>query len=152
MTLGIRGPIPERSDQRVRTNEGPIPTDQVKATGHVPRPQLGIVDPHPIVKEFWDSLYASAQRKYMEPSDWTFAKLTMHALQQELYATDKNGNRRPIGAVKLQVICSMLSALMVTEGDRRRLRIEVTRGDNDPEHTAEVIPLSKQIENRLNAM
>ena len=58
---GYTGPIPNRSDQRVRRNEPDTPIEKVTAIGPVPVPPLGIPDAHPFVTELYDAMKKSAQ-------------------------------------------------------------------------------------------
>lgn len=117
------GPIPNRSDQRVRRNLPDVPVEAVQAIGIVLVPELGIDNPHPVIEEMWESLKNSAQKKYYEPSDWAYAKLTMYVANEMLTYT----NGKAISSMKLAAVDSMLTKLLMTEGDRRRLRIEIER-------------------------
>jgi len=123
--------VPKRSDQRIRRNQEDIPVDKVAAIGTVPIPDLAIDNPHPLVVDLYESMKVSAQKKYFEPTDWQVARLTMLALNQELtavYTSGKNeGKPRPLSAVKLQVIIQLMAQLLLTEGERRRARIEIER-------------------------
>ena len=118
--MGDRGPIPKRSDQRVRRNIENGPVEKVTAIGTVTIPDLGFENPHPIVTDLYRSLTQSAQRKYYEPSDWQYARLALHFVDQLLKSTKPNGQI-------LATVNSMLSSLLVTEGERRRVQIEVER-------------------------
>lgn len=126
--IGSRGPIPKRSDERVRRNapEGP-PVEKVTAIGTVTQPDLGINDPHELVVDMYRSLGESAQARYYEPSDWAYARLAMLTLNQMLTAKNKNGEPIAISAMKLQVVNQMFQSLLMTEGDRRRINLEVER-------------------------
>lgn len=123
---GARGPIPKRSDQTIRRNEPEIPIDKIPAIGEVPIPDLGIPNPHPLVKDMWQSLQDSAQAIYYEPSDYAYARFTFHFCNRLLRS------RNP-SAMMLSSINSMLTSLLMTEGDRRRVRIEVERNKNQTE-------------------
>ena len=118
--LGVPGPVPNRSDQRVRRNEPEIPIEKVTEIGRVEVPDLMIADAHPFVTAFYNSLRKSAQRKYYEPSDWEYARLTLHFVNKLIWA------EKPSPTL-LASVNQMLSSLLVTEGDRRRVRIEVER-------------------------
>jgi hypothetical protein len=118
--MAITGPIPKRSDQLIRRNITD-PIDKVTAIGPVYTPTLGMTgEVHPLVRDFWDSLKVSAQNKFYEPSDWQFARITLHFLNDLLLSS------RPSSQM-LASVNQMLSLLLVTEGDRRRVRIEVER-------------------------
>lgn len=85
---------------------------------------------HQLVKDMYESIKQSAAVKYYEPTDWQMARLALYTLNQELIAAENNG--KPVGAMKLTAINQMLSALLLTEGDRRRVRLEVERAPADP--------------------
>lgn len=116
------GPIPKRSEERIRRNkvEG---LEKVQAIGIVQKPELGMVDPHPLVVDLYDSLLKSAQSRYYEPSDWHFARFVMHFVDNLLKTS------RP-SAQLLASVQSMLADLLVSEGSRRRVRLEVERSDS----------------------
>lgn len=118
--MGARGPVPKRSDQRIRRNKQDVAVETVVALGVVPVPELGIENPHPIVVDLYRSLRESAQAKYYEPSDWQFARLTMQMINNLCWSS------RP-SAQLLTAVNSMLTDLLVTEGARRRVRLEVER-------------------------
>jgi len=104
--------IPDCQDHRDRTVEIP----ELGDISH-----LG--ETHPLIEEMYESMKQSASVKFFEPTDWQFARLTLYTLNQELIAAQHNG--KPVGAMKLTAINQMLSALLLTEGDRRRARIEI---------------------------
>ncbi|AEJ95102.1 tail protein [Mycobacterium phage Phoxy] len=110
----------KRSDQRVRRNKDAVPTEKVTAIGTVPIPELGFDDPHPIVRDLYRSLTESAQRRYYEPSDWQYARTALHFLDGLLKSPKPNGQL-------LTTVNSMLSSLLVSEGDRRRVQLEIER-------------------------
>jgi len=117
--VGEFGPIPKRSDQLIRRNITE-PIDKITEIGRVEIPPLNIPDAHPFVSDFWKSLRKSAQRKYYEPSDWEYARLTLHFVNKLIWA------EKPSPTL-LAAVNQMLGSLLVTEGDRRRVRIEVER-------------------------
>lgn len=115
------GPAPKRSEERVRRNEPAIPIERIEAHGEVPVPPLNMpFEAHPMVVDFYDSLAKSAFAKYYEPSDWEYARLTCFIMQTIVSAS------RP-SAEMFKALQTAMSNLLVTEGDRRRLHIEVAR-------------------------
>lgn len=116
------GPVPKRSDERIRRNkvEG---LEKVTAIGVVTKPPLDMVDPHPITRDLYQSLSQSAQSRYYEPSDWQFARFVMTFVDNLLKSS------RP-SAQLLASVQSMLADLLVSEGARRRVRLEVERSDS----------------------
>ncbi|AKU42355.1 terminase small subunit [Mycobacterium phage UnionJack] len=132
MGAATRGPVPERTDQTVRHSE---PVDKIEVFGEVKVPALGDIsyrgETHPIIQDLYQAMQDSGQSKFYEPSDWQVARLTLLALNEELIAA--RHQNKPIGAMKLTALNQMLTALMLTEGDRRRVRIELERKPSQPE-------------------
>lgn len=117
--MGQRGPVPKRSDQRIRRNDyGTI--DTVTAIGPVETPELEMPDADQMVVDFYDSLKDSAQAQYYEPSDWQYARLCMRVMDNFL----KNPR---MSAQLLASMNQMLNCLLVSEGDRRRVQLEIER-------------------------
>lgn len=112
--------VPKRSNERVRRNLAdpitkiPFVGDGVKA------PPLDMLGAHPLVKELYQAMQDSAQASFYEPSDWVTAKVTFHFLDKLLKSATPS-------AMMLASVNSMLTSLLLTEGDRRRVRIEVER-------------------------
>lgn len=134
------GPVPKRSDERIRRNEPDVPVEKVTAIGTVEVPPLDIKDPHPLITEFYDSLAESAQSRYYEPSDWVFAKFTLHFANKLVKAAKPS-------AQMLMAINSMLTELMVSEGSRRRLRLEIER---NPSSSAQVVDIAAEFAKRAS--
>lgn len=126
--MAVTGPIPKHSDQLVRRNKQEVPITKIEAIGVVPIPDLDMPDAHQLVKDLYQAMRQSAQSKYFEPSDWQMARLTMHAVNDMLKG---RGEDRRISPMMLASVNSMLSSLLVTEGDRRRVRLEVERNQNE---------------------
>jgi hypothetical protein len=80
------------------------------------------VDPlwHPIAKDWFRSLAKSGQATLYEPSDWQTARYVAEAMSRNL-AIGR------FSAVLFASVLSGMSSLLVTEGDRRRLNIELHR-------------------------
>ncbi|RJQ79968.1 hypothetical protein D5S17_09355 [Pseudonocardiaceae bacterium YIM PH 21723] len=136
--MGARGPVPKRSHQRLRRNKDDVPAEKISAIGVVPVPELGLPDPHPIIVDFYESLKASAQSKYYEPSDWAYARFTLH-FADRLVKSGKPSSQM------LAAINSALTDLLVSEGARRRVRLEVER----EQARGEVIDLAAMFRERL---
>lgn len=134
---GARGPVPKRSDQRRRRNtpEGAEVTKiAVPPNANVDHPPA---DPlwHPRATELYESLSRSGQSHFYEPSDWAFARLLCDLLTRCMVA-DK------VPALLVGSIMADLARLGVTEGDRRRMRIELERTEQ-PEEPASVTLMAK---------
>lgn len=132
--MGQYGPIPKRSDQLIRRNIPEVPVDKLAALGVVRTPDLEFDDPHPIVVDFYQSLLESAQTKYYEPSDWQYARLALHFADRLLKSNTPNGQI-------LATVTSMLSELLVSEGSRRRVRLEIERNQDKGGDVVEVADL-----------
>ncbi len=83
-----------------------------------------------MVVDFYKSLQTSATARYYEPSDWEYARLTCFIMQTIV------SSRKP-SAEMFKALQTAMSNLLVTEGDRRRLRIEIERAKEKPKQTAE---------------
>jgi hypothetical protein len=129
----MSGPAPKRSSQRRRRNKTASST-AVTVHGPVEQPPLDLDDPHPLAVAMYESLAKSGQAALMEPSDWEYARWV--ALVQSQAAA------RP-SAMMLMAVDKMLANLLVTESERRRVRLELERGPVvDPDEQAAVTSLS----------
>lgn len=140
---GFKGPVPDRSTERVRRNKDGIDIETVTAFGYVEKPEIGFPNVHPLVRDAFESLKTSAQVRFYENSDWQYARITMYMLNEMLWQ-----NR--LSAQLLLAVNSMLSNLMMTEGDRRRLRIEIERKENNPGAEGSVTSIEEVFRERLN--
>lgn len=118
--MGARGPVPKRSDQRVRRNKPDVAVEKVESIGVVAVPELGFDDPHFLTVDLYRSLSESAQARFYEPSDYQIARSVLHFLDQQFKTS------RPSGQM-VQSLFSQLTDLLLTEGARRRVRLEVER-------------------------
>lgn len=133
------GPVPKRSEDRVRHGEPGIPVEKLEVEGTVEIPDLNMpFRPHPMVVDFYESLKNSAQSKYYEPSDWEYARLACFIMQTIVTA------KRPSSEM-YKNLQSALSNLLVTEGDRRRLRLEVVRNAEKSQEDPEEAEMAKVI-------
>ena len=133
-------PVPKRSSERIRRNKPEVPIDKVTVIGGVDIPALGIDDPHPITINLYQALRESGQSRYFEPSDWAFARFTL------TFADKLLKSQRPSGPV-LATVHSMMGDLLVSEGARRRFRVEVER--NQGESDGEVLDVASLFKLRL---
>jgi hypothetical protein len=145
------GPVPKRDEERRRRNKDDIETTKVNLDevlrGEV---EVPVADENwePLTRRFWDSFQQSGQSIWYEPSDWMTAYYLMEVLDRWLKPQDvKVGQIGSAGqetgggdieyvfepkivaipGATLTAILKGLTALMATEGDRRRLRIELER-------------------------
>lgn len=93
-------------------------------------------DWHPIARNWYESLGKSGQSEFYEASDWALAQLTAESISRDLEpqvigrnkATGKPIKAKmPIKGASLSAYLSSMTALMVSEGDRRRAGIELRK-------------------------
>jgi hypothetical protein len=125
--MGDHGPIPKRSDQRRRRNKGPA-VDTAPATVSVRQPRIRS-DVDVRAKRWYHSLKRSGQAEFYTDSDWQTALVAAEVL--DLFFTTSR-------ATLLAEFNRMCTSLLVTEGDRRRARLELERVVPDEEGDANV--------------
>jgi len=129
--LGISGPIPNADADlaRKRTRKGgdvkPLTIGTRRPT-RIPR-----VDPqwHPIAKNLFNAVKRSGQSDFYQDSDWWL----LYSLCEDLSVYKTPRHEEDDGTVwygrrsgqMLQTIMSSMERLLITEGDRRRVRIEL---------------------------
>ena len=113
------GPVPKRSDVRRRVNK---PEIEIATGGRGARVPVPAVDPewHPIAARWFEALGESGQSEFYEPSDWAHAFLLTSVMSRMLFA-------ERLSAQLFASVDTASTRLMVTEGDRRRLRVELER-------------------------
>jgi hypothetical protein len=129
--MGINGPIPKREDQR---------RAHIKEENRVDRLPSGVPEglkygPEPpawmdgYALDFYEAFRTSGQAIFYEDSDWAVLALICRNVMAEI--------RKP-SAVMLASILHGCTLLAATEGDRRRIRIELGHAGEgeDPETTA----------------
>lgn len=126
------GPVPKRSEQRRRVNK-PEGVQVVHASAGAPITWPPAPDGwHERVVELYESLQVSGQAAFYQQSDVATARLVLDGLSTTMSSGKINGQLWT-GAL------SALGNLLVTEGDRRRARIELERAaGDDPEEDAAV--------------
>jgi hypothetical protein len=133
--MGERGPVPKRSEDSHRRRPPVQPI--LKAEGaqivRIPDPDP---DWHPIAIEMYRSLGQSGQARFYEPSDWMFAYSLMDDLSSYKKQTRRSSNM-------LAAILSGLSSLLVTEGDRRRVQVELSRPEREGGESDGVLEMKK---------
>ncbi len=114
-----RGPVPKRSDQRRRRNKPEVDTETVTASGAVRRPAAS-KGWHPIARGWYEALGKSAQSRFYEPSDWHSARLCAEIMSKVAMGDD-------VSSAEIGAMSKLMSELLVTEGSRRRVRLEIER-------------------------
>lgn len=133
--MGNRGPVPKRDSDRKRRNASETETTSVELEGDVVIPDA---DPewHPIAQDLWESLEKSGQARFYEPSDWAIAYSLCDDLSYYKLARVRSGQM-------LASIMSALSSLLLTEGDRRRVQVELNRKQADEGEDENVTRMDK---------
>lgn len=140
--MGTRGPVPKRSEERQRRN---VTGNVVRGFGaeHVKQPRADS-SWHPIAKRLWKAMRESGQSQFYEPSDWAVAFSLMEDLSHY-----KQGKKR--SGQMLQTIMSTLASLLLTEGDRRRVQMELERPGADDDGSAGKVEAMSEWRNRLRS-
>lgn len=134
--MGSRGPVPKRSEERIRRNKDEQVSVEVAAvSGEVVIPEPDDLW-HPIARRLWDSLAESGQSKFYEPSDWALAYSLMDDLTYYKNASKRSGQM-------LASIYAQMSSLLISEGDRRRVGIELARKSSEELESAGVLEMKK---------
>lgn len=130
--MGTRGPIPTPSTQRRRRNKGEGPSIKLTAV-KTPIPAAD-KDWHPIAKKVYQSIKKSAQVELLQPSDWATAYLLCESISRDLKPQVVGISERtgevvietiPLKGASLAAYLKGFAALGMTEGDRRRMGIEL---------------------------
>lgn len=127
--MGLTGPLPKNPEDRVRRNktgEDGLGDEVYELEGEV-KPPAGIRFGEEVVQAMWEALKKSVNRQFYEPTDWAYAVLTLTQWDNVL----KKGEVP--GAMLLSALDGMLSKMLVTEADRRRLRIHARRQKQETE-------------------
>lgn len=133
--MGERGPTPKRSDQRRRHTKKEDQPDRPSAARSVeiPEPDEGW---HEVAKLFYRSLAESGQSIYYEPSDWAMAYVMAESMSRDMNPqvvgiSERTGEAVietvPLKGASLSAYLKGMTALLVSEVDRRRNSIELQR-------------------------
>ena len=135
--MGVKGPIPKRSTEGHRITQarklenGVEPVNVIAEKVVAPEPDP---DWHPIASRLWESVKQSTFIRYYEPSDW----IVLYSACDDLSNYKKQERRSP---TMLAAVNTMLTSLLLTEGDRRRVQIEINRIDESEAESAGVTAL-----------
>lgn len=123
--MGARGPIGKRSEERMGHRSKEEKSSITKAPSEPPGELPNLPEPdalwHPIATDWYLSLRDSGQAAFYQPSDWAMARYAA-----ELMSRGLSGDHPPNGQY-VAALNSVMSSLLTTEGDRRRVRIELER-------------------------
>lgn len=133
------GPIPKRQDQRRRRNKPEIQYTRGRRRNNmqVPGPDP---DWHPLAANYYKAFVDSGQTDFFEPSDWAhLVDILDDVSHYKRRYQGRSANMR-------QALDSALSRLLVAEGDRRRMRIELEATDaTDVDDDASIVALNKHV-------
>ena len=135
--MGVKGPIPKRSTEGHRITQARKLDGGVEPVNVVAEPvKPPSLDPgwHPIAKKLWKAVEQSTFTRYYEPSDW----IVLYSTCDDLSFYKMQHMRSPTA---LAAINAMLTSLLLTEGDRRRVQIEINRIDESEAESAGVVAL-----------
>lgn len=150
--MGTRGPVGKRSEERRRRNKKPKPDKAGAADVDVAAAPEPLDSWHTIAKQWYLSLEESGQSEFYEPSDWAMAYLIAESISRDLKPQVVGINEEtgkpvkatiPLKGASLNAYLKAMTALMVSEGDRRRAGVELQRGGDDKpaEKSAGVVAL-----------
>lgn len=130
----------KRSDQRIRRNK-----DDPDSLGVARAPGAAVVKAprvdsrwETLTKNWFRSLKESGQSHFFEPSDWQAAVLV--AKQMDVLLKKQKETGQPIRASAFEALWAAMGDLLTTEGQRRRIKVELQREDTnaDPDAVAVV--------------
>jgi hypothetical protein len=119
--------------------------DKPEMRGPVKVPPLGIAGAHPVARAWYRSLAESGQSRYYEPSDWQMARIVAAQLSDYLSSGKLSANM-------LAAFNDAFDRLLVTEGSRRRLRIEVQRIDGQADDEPGESPTVRKLADYRHAL
>jgi hypothetical protein len=147
-----RGPIPKRTELRRRTNAPKTGEETTKvAAGADPEPMEPDEDWHPVAINWYLGLADSGQHVFYEQSDWDTAYIVAEnisrllkpvfvGMEQRYNASTDNLEvkarfvSQPMKGADLSALLKAMGDLLVTEGARRRMRLELQRDIDPAEH------------------
>ena len=121
------GPVPKRSEERLghangKLSENPISRGELRPVKWPSADRSWSKR----AKQLWNSVKVSGQSDYFQQSD--IARIAFLMDQVTYYENAKSKS-----AMMFQTICSEMTTLLFSEGDRRRVRIELAKPDSSVE-------------------
>lgn len=129
------GPIPNREADLARPrHRGQGDAAPVITHGDLRPVSIPRADPewHPTARRLWDSMKTSGQASFYQNTDWAYAYFLMGEMTAYLNASKRS-------SMMLTAIMAAMTPLCLTEGDRRRVRIELTEPDTSQSAASEAI-------------
>lgn len=147
--MGSRGPVPKRSSQRRRQNKDSEPQSALSGARSAVEQPPADKKWHATARAWYEALGTSGQSVFYEASDWATAYLLAESMSRDLKpqvvgVSEETGEPVmaviPLKGASLAAYLKGFSVLLVTEGDRRRARLELERaqaGDGGQEREAD---------------
>lgn len=164
------GPVPKKDAERRRRNKTPdnggmsaIPAEVVNLdevlAGEVEIP-VAEETWHPIAKQIYEAQSKSGQALWMEPSDWSMLYLMCESISRDLNPqvvgiTEDGDVVRdviPLKGASLSAYLKGFAALLVSEGERRKVRIELERQRRIDAAAADEDKVVDIVQRRLDAL
>lgn len=132
-----RGPVPNREADLARPRERKGSEIVPVSSGELRPVTIPVMDKdwHPIAKMLWKALKTSGQSDWYQNSDWAFAFSLcddLSAYKEPTVARDGSEYMKRSPEM-LKAIYTAMERLLVTEGDRRRVRIELSPPEPEQE-------------------
>lgn len=171
----------KRSEDRIRRNADYTPVTKGEAGKHTAAPFEPNESWHPIAMMTWESLENSGQSAFYEESDWATAYFLCEAMSRELdpqfigmqtlpteYTLNHQGKSQiirrggtvpiegyvAIKGASLTAFRAFMTALNMTEVDRRRISLELESGrvgeDGPTAGQAAVLQLAEKLSQKAN--
>lgn len=138
--MGSRGPVGKRSDQRLGHRAKSEAENVTSApAGSVAQAPAADENWHPVARQWFESLAVSGQARFYEASDWAAAVLVAESMSRDLKpqfvgfvqtgkdTTEAEFQPIPLKGASLAAYLKAMSNLLTTEGDRRRVQLELKR-------------------------
>lgn len=157
--MGERGPHPKREDQRRRHTKQEDQPDRPPAAAEVEIPEPD-ESWHVVATLFYRSLAESGQSIYYEPSDWAMAYMLAESMSRDMNPqaigiSERTGEAVietvPMKGASLSAYLKGMTALLVSEADRRRASIELQRTPAADPKEAEAATIASLDEYRKRA-
>lgn len=138
------GPVPQREANLARPRSRKGSDQQPVTKGTLKSVTIPAPDPewHTIATMVWESLATSGQSDFFQNSDWAFAyslceELSLYKEPRTNHETGELYHKR--SPEMLKALLSGMTNLLMTEADRRRVRIELTEPEKQDDATLVVL-------------
>ena len=130
-TAGMSGRVIHRSEdysrERDKDRSGERTYGEMRPVNNKPKPD---VNWHPIAKMMWNAAGTSGMADFYQDSDWAY----LYSLLDDLTALKRGAAKYgKVSGQALATIYGAMTTLGFTEGDRRRMRIELSKPEPETE-------------------